>query len=428
MRIVVFGLGPRFKGGIANYTTSLAKTLDKIKNVEVHLVSWIQQYPAIIPRDFIDRSSKTDLLEGTNVKVNYLTNYNNPKTWHETYQTIVEINPDIAIFQWSIALQGIPLGYITRKLKKHPEIKTIFDLHFVVQKEGSILDNALTKYGISCSNSYIVHSYKTAKELKQTFPKFNFSMTKTGKKIGGKNSRNIIKLYHPVYDMFTSAPNFDIASQKRRLNLKKHVFLSFGFIRRYKGLHNTIKAFAKVNEERDDVSLLIVGESLWNTLDPKKASTRIKVWLFKFLSALFIRKGESGLNYRPLDLIDEFSLADSVTVVNEYIPNEDVHKYLQVSDCMVLYYLTGTLSGVEALAYNFNLPILATRIGHLPETIKEGFNGYLAEPDDIDSMAETMIKFLEQPIQKQNVALRAKEFSWENYAKSIINKEFGKNV
>jgi len=227
-------------------------------------------------------------------------------------------------------------------------------------------------------------------------------------------------LYHPVYDMFTSAPNFDIASQKRRLNLKKHVFLSFGFIRHYKGLHNTIKAFAKVKEERDDVSLLIVGESLWSTLDPNKLSTKIKVWLFKFLSAVFIRKGESGLNYRPLDLIDEFSIADSVTVVNEYIPNEDVHKYLQVSDCMILYYLTATPSGVESLAYNFNLPILATRIGHFPETIKEGFNGYLAEPDDIDSMAETMIRFLEQPIQKQNVALRAKEFSWENYAKSII--------
>ena len=248
-------------------------------------------------------------------------------------------------------------------------------------------------------------------------------MTETGKRLRDQNSRNIIKLYHPVYDMFTPAPNFNIENQKRELNLKKHVFLSFGFIRHYKGIHNTIKAFTKVQEKRHDVSLLIVGESLWNTLDPKKASTKIKVWLFKFLSFVFIRTGESGLNYRPLDLIEEFSITDSVTAINEYIPNEDVHKYLQVSDCMILYYLTATPSGVESLAYNFNLPILATRTGHFPETIKDGLNGYLAEPDDIDSMAETMIKFLEQPIQKQNVAKRAEELSWENYAKSIINKE-----
>ncbi len=423
MRVVVFGLGPQFKGGIANYTTSLAKTFDKIKDVEVHLVSWIQQYPAIIPRDFIDRSSKIDLLEGTNVRVQYVTNYNNPRTWHKTYQTIVEINPDIVIFQWSIALQGIPLGYVARKLRKHPEIEIVFDLHFVVQKEGSVLDSKLTKFGISCSDSYIVHSYKTAEELKKTFPKLDFTLRESGKRTADKNSRNIIKLYHPVYDMFTPNSNFDLAAEKHGLNLKKHVFLSFGFIRHYKGLHNTIKAFAKVKKKREDVSLLIVGESMWSTLDPNKLSTKIKVWLFKFLSAIFIRKGESGLNYRPLDLIDEFSIADSVTVINEYIPNEDVHKYLQVSDCMILYYLTATPSGVESLAYNFNLPILATRIGHFPETIKEGFNGYLAEPNDIDSMAETMIKFLEQPIPKQNVAKRAAELSWENYAKTITNKK-----
>ena len=32
---------------------------------------------------------------------------------------------------------------------------------------------------------------------------------------------------------------------------------------------------------------------------------------------------------------------------NEFIPNEDVHKYFQVSDCVVLYYLTAsTPSGI----------------------------------------------------------------------------------
>ena len=80
-RIVVFGPGPKFKGGIANYNTSLAKALDKLNVGEVYIVSWTQQYPAIIPRDFIDRSSKADLLEGTKIKVHYITNYNDPRSW-----------------------------------------------------------------------------------------------------------------------------------------------------------------------------------------------------------------------------------------------------------------------------------------------------------------------------------------------------------
>ena len=73
---MAFGPGPHFKGGISNYNTSLAKALERHGGTEVHIVSWTQQYPAIIPRDYIDRKSKDDLLEGTRVRVHYLLNYN----------------------------------------------------------------------------------------------------------------------------------------------------------------------------------------------------------------------------------------------------------------------------------------------------------------------------------------------------------------
>ena len=75
-KIICFGPGPQFKGGIANYNTALAKVLDTTENVEVYLISWTQQYPAIVPREFIDKKSKLDFLEGTGVKVTYITNYN----------------------------------------------------------------------------------------------------------------------------------------------------------------------------------------------------------------------------------------------------------------------------------------------------------------------------------------------------------------
>ncbi len=90
-RIVCFGPGPMFKGGLSNYNTSLAKAFDKRGDCEVTIVSWTQQYPAIIPREFIDKKSKVDLLEGTNIKVLYLTNYNNPLSWTETYRQIAAL-------------------------------------------------------------------------------------------------------------------------------------------------------------------------------------------------------------------------------------------------------------------------------------------------------------------------------------------------
>ncbi len=369
-KIIVFGPGPIFKGGIANYNTSLAKALDKLGTAEIHIVSWTQQYPAIIPRDFIDRSSRTDQLEGTNIKVHYITNYNNPATWNRTARLIRTIGPRMVIFQWAIAIQGLPLGYIAKKLIKSKDIEVVFDLHFVIQKEGSKIDKAFTRRGIRHAHSYVVHALKTYDELKQLFPGRNFRLVEPGKSPQGEGTR-VVKLYHPVYDMFKPDPGFDADAVKKELKLRKHVFLFFGFIRKYKGLHHVIEAFAQVAAQRDDVSLLIVGESFWQTLDTKKLSTRLKNTVFGAAKSIFLRRQDDEREYRPLELIKKFGIADRVTVINDFVPNEEVHKYFQVSDAMMLFYLTATPSGVESVGYNFKMPALATRVGHFPETVKD---------------------------------------------------------
>lgn len=420
-KVVVFGPGPKFKGGIANYTESLAKSLNNQKNTEVHIVSWTQQYPFFIPREFIDASIKSDPLEGTGITTHYLTNYNNPISWKNTAKAIAKINPEIVVIQWAIAIQGLPLGYITKKLKKLCRCEIIFDLHVVAQKEPSKIDKTLIKYGLENSDSYIVHSYKTLDELKQIFPNAEYFVDENGNR-SGNNLKSVIKLYHPIYDMFKPDPNFNKEEVKAGLQLKKHVFLFFGFIREYKGLHNVIKSFAQLSEKRDDVSLLIVGESFWNTLSKNKISTKIKNAIFDTAKRIAFSKGDKEREYQPLDLIEELKITDNVTLVNRYVPNKEVQKYFQVSDCNLLFYLNATPSGVESIAYNFNLPSLATKVGHFPETIKDGFNGYLAEPENIESMVEVMEKFISYPLPPENVADSAKNFSWENYSKAILNK------
>ncbi len=419
-KIVCFGPGPKFKGGISNYNTSLAKTLDKDPDNEVYIVSWTNQYPSIIPREFVDKSSKSDFLEGTRIQVKYLTNYNNPFSWRETARYIASLNPDKVIFQWAISIQGIPMGSIAKWLKKHSTAEVIFDLHFVVQKEGSTIDERLTKMGIKHAHTYITHAYKTVKELQALFPKMDMLVNENGDRTKKSGQRSVIKLFHPVYDLYQPDPNFDVEAFKKELGLKENVFLFFGFIRKYKGLHNAIKAFKNVAEQRDDVSFLICGEEFWATLDTSKFSTKVKRFLFGIAQSLFLKNKESEQDYRPLKLVDELDLSDSVVVKNEFVPNEDVHKYFQVSDCSILYYLTATPSGVESLTYNFELPILATNVGHFPETVKDGFNGYLAEAKNIDSMAEQMLKFLDHPLPTQNVSKAAEYMSWENYVNAIL--------
>ena len=418
MRIVCFGPGPQFKGGLANYNTSLAKAFSEFDNSEVHIVSWTNQYPSIIPRDFIDRKSRYNAIKDTNIKVHYLTNYNNPFSWTKTAKLIKDINPDVAIFQWSIALQGLPLKYIVTWLKRHSNINIIFDLHFVVQKESSSLDKFFTKFALKHVPHFIVHSKKTYDELCDVLSERQLNLVS---EFDPKNKNSqVIHLYHPIYDMFKPNENFDVEAFKNDLGLRKYVFLFFGFIRKYKGLHNAIKAFAELAKERNDVSLLIVGEAFWSTLDKKKWTTRTKKWLFNIAQSIFRKNTESEDNYRPLELISELGIQDKVVSVIEYVPNEEVYKYFQASDAIVLFYEYATPSGVESMAYNFRIPIIATAVGHFPETIIDGVNGYLADAHDIHSMAEAMNKIIKQPIDRTNIDKIAQEKSWYSYANAIV--------
>lgn len=417
-RIVCFGPGTKFKGGIANYNTSLAKSFDQKENTETHIVSWIQQYPAIVPREFIDKESRVNQLEGTDIKEIYLTDFNKPGTWKKTADYIIALKADKVIIQWYNAMQGLPLSRIVKRIRKKCNTEVIFDLHFVVPKENSNLDTYFTKMGLKTSDCFIVHSLKTYNELSSLFPHKNIQLSFDGSRY--ENEISALKLYHPIYDMFVPDPNFDKENFKKEHGLKKHVFLFFGFIRKYKGLHQAIEAFAKLSEKRDDVSLLICGESFWNTLDSNKLSTKVKEATFGLLKKMFLKKEDDEKNYHPLDLIKTLNIEEDVMLVNKFVANEDVPQYFQVADSVVLFYLTATPSGIESISYNFEMPILATRVGHFPETIKNGYNGYLAHDRDIDDMVKVMELSISEPIDRNNVVESTKKMSWENYTNVIL--------
>ena len=440
-RVVCFGPGPRFKGGIAQYNTALARAL-KDEGAEVTIVSWTQQYPAIIPREFVDKASRSDFLEGYDIPVHYLTNWNAPGTWKKTAKAIAALKPDKVIIQWYNPTQGIPLNTIAKYLRKHTKAEVLFDLHFVAAKEQSSLDTRLTRMALRHGHSFIVHAYKTADELKALMPDGSFEVTLDGHsearslvvgrrsmaaytsglgpKTNDQRPKTILKLYHPIYSLFKPDPAFDKEAWKARHGLKGHVFLFFGFIRKYKGLHHCLRAFAELAKQRDDVSLMVVGERFWQTVDTRKLSNKLKNAVFGTLKKLFLKKADDEQGYDPLALVDELGIRDRVLVVDRFVPNEEVPPYFQAADSIVLFYETATPSGVESLSYNFKLPAVATRVGHFPETITDGYNGYLAKPNDLADMARVMNKAVDQPIPQEHVVEATKTMSWANYAKAVL--------
>lgn len=419
-RIICFGPGPMFKGGIQNFNTSLALAFEKLPEVEVEIVSWTQQYPGIIPRQFRDLQSKVDLLKESNVTVTYLTNYNNPISWLETVKYILSRNPDMVVFQWSIALQGLPMAAMAKRLRK-AGVHVVFDVHFVIQKEHSFIDRMLTRRALKEANSFVVHASQTYRELLEVLPSKSFEVVNQID-TERRSVTQVVQLFHPVYDLYKPIASLDIEEEKSRLGLQKHVLLFFGFIRKYKGLDMAIEAFAKVAKQRNDVSFLICGESFWHTLDSTKWTTRMKQFLFGLAKKIVLQKSDDERDYNPLDRIKELGIEDRCVVVNRFIANEEVPVYFQVSDAVVLFYRTATPSGIESLSYNFHLPILATKVGHFPETIEDGFNGYLANDSDVNDMARVMLHFIDHPIDRGNVAKATENMSWSNFAKAIAGQ------
>lgn len=93
-------------------------------------------------------------------------------------------------------------------------------------------------------------------------------------------------------------------------------------------------------------------------------------------------------------LVEEVSRAG----VNERIifagMRKDVPRLLAASDIFVLPTLTEALPTVLAEAMAARLPLIASRVGGIPEMIIEGQNGFLVEPEDQESLSRVCIRLL----------------------------------
>jgi glycosyltransferase involved in cell wall biosynthesis len=219
--------------------------------------------------------------------------------------------------------------------------------------------------------------------------------------------------------MFKPEKPVDTEALKKELHLSRYVFLFFGFISRYKGLHHVIDAFAELCKERDDVSLLIVGESSWQTAGARTKNKKVRSRLLSILKSMFLSEADDEGRYHPLDKIEALGLQDRVTVINRYVPDNEVAGYFAVSDYVMLYYEAANSAGIEAIADGFGVPVLCTRVGHFPETVEDGVNGYIAEVDNLTSMVETMRRALAHPIDRKNVLAAAQTLTWKRYAETV---------
>jgi len=71
-----------------------------------------------------------------------------------------------------------------------------------------------------------------------------------------------------------------------------------------------------------------------------------------------------------------------------------VKYYFSAADVLVQPYKTATQSGVTQIAYNFELPMIVTDVGGLPEIVPDGRVGYVCRPDAA-GVADALVRICE---------------------------------
>jgi Glycosyltransferase len=80
----------------------------------------------------------------------------------------------------------------------------------------------------------------------------------------------------------------------------------------------------------------------------------------------------------------------------------------------------GTPNAVlEAMATG--LPVVASRVGGVPELIQDGVEGYLVNPGEVDELARALQQVVDNPDWRQvagrQARLRVRDFTWGSMAK-----------
>jgi glycosyltransferase involved in cell wall biosynthesis len=176
----------------------------------------------------------------------------------------------------------------------------------------------------------------------------------------------------------------DVTQNPERKPGTKNI-LFVGSLYPVKGVQYLITAMKKIHEDIPDARLILVGDGVERE---RLVALSIQLGIQKYVQ--FVGK----------------------------VPHKEVQTFMQQADVFVLPSLSEGFGIVILEAMACGLPIVATRVGGIPEVIKNDINGYLVEPKRPDEIAEKILILLQNDqlrneISRTNVAA-VKAYAWEN--------------
>ncbi len=369
-RIVVIGPVYPYTGGISHYTGLLSRAL--AVHYEVSTVSYSMQYPKILMRrEQRDYGNKTFEIKDAQ----FLINTANPVNWLTSAKKIRAMEPDLVILQWWHPYFAPCYQVLTSRLKGIP---LCFICHNVLPHERFPMDAFLTKNTLKPGAFCIVHSRSDGEDLRNMLPDMPFV-------------RHVL----PTYNAF-KLRGIDRATGRKELGIgeEERMLLFFGYVRKYKGLPYLIRAMGGLVKKDPGMKLYIVGDF-------------------------------GGKKEEYLEMIEKSGAGENIIVRDGYVPDAEIEPYFAAADLCVCPYLSATQSAIVQIAYGFNVPVIATRVGGLPDVVTDNATGYVVEPGDAKALARAIYRYFEEGKQEEfrrNVARESERFSWEKMVECIAEQ------
>jgi len=337
MKIAMVSVAPPYRGGISTHSAILFEHLSEYHSVQVF--NFNRQYPEYL---FPGKTQFFNDDEFSSFQSIRSIDSIGPASWKVTARQIIDSAPDLVIYRFWNPFFGLSMGSIAKSIQKiSPEIKQIALCDNVIPHESSFIDKYLTLRLFNQLDGFLVQSDCVGNDLKNLMP-----------------DAIIEKRFHPIYDNY--GPNVDkIYARKKHGIMAKHLILYFGIIREYKGVDVLIRAAQLLKEKVEDFHVLAVGESY-----------------------------DNAEKYNAL--ITELEVGDVFTWVNKFIPDSEISTYFSASDVMALPYHSASQSGIVQIAYNFNIPVVVTDVGGLPEYVEKGESGEIVKVNDPIELANCL--------------------------------------
>jgi len=376
MKIVIIGTAYPLRGGIAHYVSLLFDALKKHGH-EVHVVTFSRQYPKIL---FPGKSQEEKGEEGQPLNSLQIIDSVNPFSWRKAGKVVADLEPDMIIFKFWMPFFAPAYGMIARVVKKllrhkNKDCKIVFIADNVIPHEKRPGDRAITNYAFRVVDNFIVQSDAVERDLKIIKPDANY-----------------IKLAHPIYNIFGESLEKAKVREELGIPFDAPVILFFGYIRKYKGLDILLRAMPQLLKTLPELRLIVAGEYYGDEAD--------------------YRKLINDLHIPSINLI----------LATDYIANDKVATYFSAANVAVLPYRTATQSGIVQIAYNFDLPVIATNVGGLSEVVIDGKSGIITSEATPELVAKDIELFFTQGLEeklREGVREEKKKYSWDTFVEGV---------